>query len=66
MSEKTNCQCCGKKRAGGGMRFCMQCYGVILSSEMHGSRLLFSRFCRSFLRFVRSPVLPFSFFCAKI
>ncbi len=30
MSHKTHCEMCGKKAAGGGMRFCMRCYGVIL------------------------------------
>ena len=41
MSEKTNCQCCGKKRAGGGMRFCLPCYGIILSSETTGETIAY-------------------------
>ena len=41
MSEKTNCQCCGKKRAGGGTRFCLPCYGIILSSETTGETIAY-------------------------
>ena len=40
-SEKTYCQCCGKKRAGGGMRFCLPCYGIILSSETTGETIAY-------------------------
>jgi len=30
MSHKTYCEMCGKKEAGGGMRFCTRCLGAIL------------------------------------
>lgn len=29
--EKTICESCGKRRAGGGMRYCLRCYGYMLS-----------------------------------
>ena len=32
-SEKTICEGCGKKKAGGGMRFCYGCYGIILDNR---------------------------------